>query len=162
MQPVRRFRIAATSSKTAKLILHTHTHTHFLSISASLTHTHTHTHTDTQTWKHTSPQSNVNASFYCIWYTALTCRVCSESTPHGLRSVWPLQASIHICLFLPWAVTESRQNAKKATIYLKVDTPPGWGSNTAPVVSGTTSPLWTQGSCPQPTHRHTPFKLAHV
>lgn len=32
------------------------------------------------------------------WYTALTCRVCTESSYRGLNSVWPLQASIHICL----------------------------------------------------------------
>lgn len=74
--------------------------------------------------------------------------------PHGLRSVWPLQASIHICLLLTMGITESRLNAKKATIYLKQWTHPQAGAAILPpVVSGTTSPLWTQG--PQPIQTYT-------
>lgn len=157
-------------------------HLHTDSLFVFLTHTHTHenTHHLRVTWM---PHFTECTARQC-WYTALTCRVCTESSFRGLNSAWPLQASIHICLlfcfvfflFLGYFILFfyffiflfyhgrhwEQANAKKATIYLKVDTPLGWGSITAPVVSGTTSPLWTQGSCPQPTHRHTPFELEYV
>lgn len=64
------------------------------------------------------------------------CRVSGVPEPHGLHSVWPLQASIHICLLLTMGITESRLDAKKATIYLKTWTHPQAGAAKLPPPRG--------------------------
>lgn len=54
--------------------------------------------------------------------------------PHRLRSVWPLQASIHICLLLTMGITESGQKTPRRLPFTSKSghTPPGWSSETAP------------------------------
>lgn len=71
-----------------------HIHTDSLFVFLTLSHTHENTHHLRVTWM---PHFTECTARQC-WYTALTCRVCTESSYRGLNSVWPLQASIHICL----------------------------------------------------------------
>lgn len=87
-----------------------------------------------------SPQSNENASFTV--HTAAEQRCLYTPVPAGFSvqarpgsSLMPLNRGPH----------RVQANAKKATTFTSEQTHP------QAVVSGTTSPLWTQGNCPQPT-----------
>lgn len=84
------------------------------------------------------------------FYRVLSCRTQISVAPSGFHTHLPFIMGI----------TESRQMPRRLPFTSEWTHPQAGAANTAPVVSGTTSPLWTQGSCPQPTHRHTPFKLA--
>lgn len=128
---------SSSHSKAAKLI---YTYTHFLSISLSLSLSFCLTHTNINMKTHTSPQSNMNASFYCMHCTAVLIyspnlqglyRVLSSQTQ---LSVGPPGFHTHLPFFT-MGITESRQMPRRLPFTSK------W---THPQAEAAILPLWCQ------------------